>query len=407
MQTYSRKTRDTSLLKHSANLWQANSLKSRQCPKRSILENQVIQNNLSKMPRISCFTQNSESEYLLLSSIAAYVRFERVSAKKLLFKYGDENDKFYIIFEGSVGVLHPTWEDVEMTFEEFVVYLARLSRLGEKELFNQCKVHNKTVFPVDFSDLDSFLENIYSKREITDEGKEEIKKSLHAPHKRTNIGMNFSSKGFEIFLQSSAFNQYSSQDTDFNLFYKSVESIEDYIKETSPLVFKHKGNWKKRRLVKICLYYLDKLVNYDNYFIENSLLFTHNKRYASVITNEECLLAVLDKSQYENIMQETFDKINKNHHNFLINTQLFVNCGKNVFMRYFTNMFIPERALRNQVILNENTTNKWVIIIKEGEYEVKTKRSLNEVDLIVKSLNEKMNLDYDKELKSKFKLKKL
>jgi hypothetical protein len=407
MQTYSRKTRDTSLLKNSATLWQANSLMSRQCPKRSILENQVIQNNLSKMPGISWFTQYNESEYLLISTISAHVKFERVSQKKLIFKYGDENDKFYIVVEGSVGILYPTWENVEMSLEEYVVYLARLSRIGEKELFSQCKIHNKGVFPVDFSNFDAFLENFYMKRDTTNEGKEEIKKCLQAPHRRTNIGTNnLSSKGLEAIFQNSTFSQYlATQNDDFNLFYKSVDSIEDYIRETSPLLFNHKANFKKRRVVKICVYYLDKLVNYDNYFVENALLFTHKKRYASVITHEECLFAVLDNTQYQNILQDTFEKIIKNHYNFLISTRLFINCSKNVFQKFFTNMFIPERAQRNKVILNENTTNKWILIIKEGEFEVKTKRNLNEVDSIVKSLNDKINLDYDKEFKSKSKFK--
>ena len=61
---------------------------------------------------------------------------------KIIYKYGDEVDRFYIIYEGEVELYFPFTEEVEMNIDEFYIYILRLRRYDEFEMLNDVLLLN-------------------------------------------------------------------------------------------------------------------------------------------------------------------------------------------------------------------------------------------------------------------------
>ena len=64
----------------------------------------------------------------------------------MLFRRGDEGDKFYIILKGSVSILIPKSIDVAMSEYEYVYYLLQLKLNNEFSLLKKVVSLNKHIF---------------------------------------------------------------------------------------------------------------------------------------------------------------------------------------------------------------------------------------------------------------------
>ena len=65
--------------------------------------------------------------FKLLKYVAENVSYEKYSAKKLLMRFGDKGDKFYIVLHGLVSILIPIKLNMKVTFNEYSRYIALLN----------------------------------------------------------------------------------------------------------------------------------------------------------------------------------------------------------------------------------------------------------------------------------------
>ena len=126
--------------------------------KRNIYDNEEIIQFLYNLNPFSTylfdFFSNAEEE--IIRKIVYDYNSEIIPNNTIIFKYGDEGDKFYIIHEGKVDLLFPFTEYVEMNKDEYFVYLLRLKRFNEIEMLNNVLLMNDSVYMDNLEDYYRF-----------------------------------------------------------------------------------------------------------------------------------------------------------------------------------------------------------------------------------------------------------
>ena len=121
---------------------------------------------LSLNPFCSDFKENIEKkaeEYL--NTISDEFVEEKYKENNIIYKYGDEADKFFVIYKGSVSLFFPFTEIVNMNIDEFYIYILRLRRYNEIEMLNNVLLLNKGLFLIDFDEkfvIDDYIIKLYN-----------------------------------------------------------------------------------------------------------------------------------------------------------------------------------------------------------------------------------------------------
>ena len=72
----------------------------------------------------------------IIAEIAVESSEDLIEKNKIVYKYGDDIDQFYLILDGEVELFFPFTEEVEMNIDEFYIYFLRLRRYDEIEMIN-------------------------------------------------------------------------------------------------------------------------------------------------------------------------------------------------------------------------------------------------------------------------------
>lgn len=363
---------------------------------RSSNDTEIILKYLSTLSGlVDLCKQNSDNFQQLLSNIASVIKYENVTRNRLLFKVGDNGDKFFVIFKGKVSVLVPQCESVEMNEEEYMTYLAKLRRNDEQELITKCLTMNYEVFPIDKDNFDTYLEKFYAKIwldrkldliKLNNEEEEDRHTSIFNAKNEISCTLAILNDKKRKFSSKRVLTFKDLQPLDcLNILYTQVKSVEHYINETSPLILINKSRGLKK-IVNVFIYTYIKDYEKGDKFGEIALQNISGKRAAALITIEDCHFGILDKSSFDQCLNQIYDKMKKGNINLLMSTKIFYGWNKNMFVRHIYEFFSHHKVDRNHVLLQENEENSFVYFLKEGEFEFKTKRSLVEINNIVKIL---------------------
>ena len=85
---------------------------------------------------------------------------ENYKENNVVYRYGDEADKFFIIKGGKVDLFFPFTEIVNMNIDEFYIYLLRLRRYNEIEMLNDVLLMNQGKFMNEFDESFNFDEYV-------------------------------------------------------------------------------------------------------------------------------------------------------------------------------------------------------------------------------------------------------
>ena len=108
---------------------------------------QVTKNLLTLDPFFPEFNKLMDKKGDDIIAEISYASKEDIFEKnQIIYKYGDEVDRFYIIFEGQVELYFPFTEEVEMNIDEFYIYMLRLRRYDEIEMLNDVLLLNEEKF---------------------------------------------------------------------------------------------------------------------------------------------------------------------------------------------------------------------------------------------------------------------
>ena len=109
--------------------------------------------------------QNNDEKdkyFRLLRYVSEHVIYEKYEAKRLVMRYGDIGDKFYIILHGLVSIIIPIRISMQLTFNEFSRYIARLILFQEYELAKITMRENKHIYNIDLPEVKFIIYYIHN-----------------------------------------------------------------------------------------------------------------------------------------------------------------------------------------------------------------------------------------------------
>ena len=117
-------------------------------------------------PFFTEFNNNMEKKgEEIIKEIVNDYKEEQFEANRIIFRYGDEADRFFIIKEGEVSLYFPFTEIINMNIDEYYIYILRLRRYNEIEMLNNVLLLNHGKFMYEFDEgfnMDEYLIKLYN-----------------------------------------------------------------------------------------------------------------------------------------------------------------------------------------------------------------------------------------------------
>ena len=256
----------------------------------------------------------------------------------------------------------------------------RMNELEENKIFNVNEFNEKNDFkPRIKYKVTSKIPN-FSELDIGTLG----------PHDISNL-VNFVINYLEIYYQKT----------------NKVYTVDEYIKLCSvneSLKISDK-NIRKEKMTIFQYFEITKKVEGD-IFGELALQHEDNKRTATMITTKDSVFGYLSKSDYNLCLKGIEMKKRKLDINFIMSFSLFEEQNWIHFDKQYFNYFKKENLVSGQTIINQNQKLENIYFIMEGQIEISTKLSFDEIFKILKRKNKKIKfqkLEKDKNLEEDYK----
>ena len=130
---------------------------------RNLLENKLLAEYLSN--KFEYFKKIKISEPSKLEKLCKVLNYETFSAKETIINYGETGDKFYIVFNGQIGVYKPIYVEKDMSLNEFYSYMMYLKNNNQILKMNRIMEKNQHL-NIDLTVLAGTPENSYFMRKI-------------------------------------------------------------------------------------------------------------------------------------------------------------------------------------------------------------------------------------------------
>ena len=306
-------------------------------------------------------SENFHDPQEIMQKISTFIQCEYMKKNTIVCLNGQLGDKFYLIFNGLIGVLVPNSYTMIMTPNEFIGHLLTLFELHELDLIHKTISSNRKI-----------LDSTYTKQIIDLEKQTQTIKQLTC----------FKSEEIEL-------NEYINRLIPKEVTSNSKESMEFTL-------------WKYIKVVDL---------ESGKSFGDVALKDNFSKRTATIITLEDSYFGIIKKDIYQACIRDTLERIRRNNIETIYNTKLFYDYSKELFKIYIFNNFKGVVINRGKYLFYQGEERKEIYFIKSGEFKVDvfcSCKDLSEIidnfggdsynrDLLIKiQLNEKMK-SYNKE----------
>jgi CRP-like cAMP-binding protein len=314
---------------------------------------------LFRLTNLSNFFAKAYDNYdEVMNRIAYQMAFDNCEAGKLLFKTGDKGDNFYIILKGTVAVLVPHESYARMSEIDYIKYLCKLRKHGEEDLYLRCIQQNKMTYPIPDDDVEKYLVQVIQ---------------AEKPSLMTRALCRYTAEKFLNFLDEKVDRSCKiTVESYLNIF---RPEIDDYDSLTE--------------IHNVLLYEYNEVTTLEmgEKFGDIALDVKSQKRSATIITIDDSYFGVLDKKLYDACVKEAVAKIRKSNINMILNSPLF-NCSianDNFERNYYIN-FVNKKYHKGQYIFKEGEKPRNLYFVKEGEFEIVMKKSIAEMNEIIREL---------------------
>jgi CRP-like cAMP-binding protein len=297
--------------------------------------------------------ENIEEIYTRLVKSMSYHHAYR---NKLLFRFGQKADAFYISLKGRLAVLKPEEEKMDLTEEEYMRYLIKLKKNDEFEILNKCLEVNKKVYPIT-----EYFDCWFDKRDLKYFGfSQAIMNDINE----------------YLMILDMRLQQFEEDDT--------YETVEDYIAKSLPDKTKARH---ERKQVSIYVYHHVHNLESGSKFGELALQKPSLKRTATILTMDDCHLAIYTKKFFDDWFLKLNDSYIKGQINFFATLQIFSHMNKALFQRHYFYLFSKMSITRGDKIIIEGDDTEYIYFLREGDYELSLKRSIVELTDMVEMLS--------------------
>ena len=310
------------------------------------------------IPEIESFLDEKDSiiRNKILVEIGRYIKFSKYE-KGSTIKHLAEGDKlFFMVFYGRILKLKILYKPIYASLKEYILYLAKLLLINEKYLYMDCIKKNQKIFKI--SETIDILE--YGKNIKTFDFEEEIGKikKLHNETLLTDIPKVEKSK---IKINISEL---------LSLYNPKIEERNYLIDE------------EQKFCVNLPFFYIDTIL--ENTSFIGDLNESHGiKVYSTYICLNNCYVFFLDKTEIQD--RDIFKYIYKNKSDIITNNlfrkhSIFKDGDINFLKNNYSKFFNIIKVKKDDNIILQNSVYDGVYFIMKGSFELKIKRSYNELN---------------------------
>jgi len=313
----------------------------------------------------------------LLFNIASALKYEKIPAGHVICKYGEKGRKFYIILKGKCTILLPKEDTVILTQEDFYNYILRLKKHKEPEILNKVLTNNKNTYALEEDEccwLRGEIDTLIGRIITTP-----FEQYLYKFAKEQCIE-NIENLDFDVWkiLQKEIYL--------FNSDYceQKILHTNDYIKNVYPTSTATQANDGKEVIVWI--YHNIISLKTGGKFGDMALSSSNQKRTASILSDIDCHLGILDKKTYVKCLKDVSDRAKRWNMNFVLSQKVFSSINPNIFQMNYFNNFVHKKLCREDFLIKEGQEADRIFVIKDGQYEVTIKKANSELYQIIKKL---------------------
>ncbi len=331
----------------------------------------------------------SENYIILLSNISSTLKYEKIPADRVLCKFGEKGKKFYIILKGKITILLPIQETVILTQEDFYNYILRLKKFKELEILRKILSYNKNIYPLEENEF-SWL-----KGEIdTLKGRINSTPLEHYLIKFAEIECGEIMENLEFDI----WKVFENEANAFNLqkYEQKILNSDDYINKVFPHSTANKAiKGKEGKEVIVWIYHNHISLKSGDQFGDIALSSSSQKRTATIVTDLECHLGILDKKSYVKCLKNVSEVAKRSDMSYILSQKVFSSINSNIFERNYFNNFVHRKINRGEFLIKEGQEADRIFVIKDGQYEVTIKKANVEYFDLIQKLGGDVSQDID------------
>ena len=337
----------------------------------------IEQSNLGKNFKEEFSDMNTIEKLIYFCSIE--MRYEKYSKGEIIYKIGDLPNSFYSIIFGKIGVQKPIEKTEILTGLQYFKYLMKLKKEKEHFIFNLCIKNNKINFKIEQNDGDKihyiflikYLDYI---SDIKEDEKLEFDKILDL------LDINPE----ELGINPSKINSYEYINSNIKLIKKRIPNIAEALINKYSFI----NNYLIKKEVLIYEFKTIKILKGNDYF-GNDDIENRSTRNETIIAEEDSEIAYLPNKLYSTQIAtikaiELENKISNLHSSFF-----FIKIKYSKFSKKYYNYFIRENYNKGKILFNEDEKIQYLYFLKEGNVQLYTSKSMNEMQQLINLLLEK------------------
>ena len=316
---------------------------------------------------MNTFKGQVENEELddLLFNISSKLKYEQIEKNKLICRFGDKSNKFYLILKGKVTFYIPKLIKQYFNQEEYIKFLLNLRINDEIELIKINMETNNYIYNLG-DDFDNYILNSLKKHK----------------KKKQNI---FSEELYNKFEEVKELIENEKKHKKENE-EKKYEDIEDYLERCVIDISNdpHEAEEYKRNQLDIYIYEKTNIFEDGEYF---GFVGSHKKkkRSATAITLDDSEFAILYLNEYNEILDKINRKAKEKLYKLVTYNQLFTHISKSNFINKYSHMFKFNRYYMNNIIMDDTQYLNKIIIFNSGEFILTVNKNIIELnELIIK-----------------------
>ena len=371
--------------------------------------------------------------YELINNVSAHMLYHYFPANRVLMRYGDEGENFYILLNGTITIIVARKKLVNISLNEYFRYIALLIIYKEQQILKQVVKENKNSNYIEIPGINYFfvisndpnplllIRDIYfikyknenknnnsriSSNKSKDHSNNEKSKKKEKKRRKSNCSerkqINFKELEIEFTKVEEFLNIYLTEE-ELAFYYSSllnekydifeiddnidvtpenyVQRIQNYTFNINNIRNKKIPNLKEKineliandkKINKLIIYEYNILVelNSGDMFGEAALSAPSLKRNATIMTITDCHFGCLNRKIYQKHIQKATETNKKNIINYICSTGIFNGFPKEILNKKFFSVFVFKKNKKNDYIIKQKELNNNIVLIREGIYEI-------------------------------------
>jgi CRP-like cAMP-binding protein len=318
---------------------------------------------------------NNEIYGKLITFCSMEIKYKKYNKGQKIFNIGDLPDYFYIILNGKVDIIKPIKVKTFLTGNEYFLYLMNLLKNGDRYTYNLSIESNNFNFVIEKED-EKCLPYIYI--------------LINLFKKKTDLFFNTILSEANIHPEELGITKTEALDDIFVK--KNIDKIKLFFpyKITADLIEKYYFIFDKYIKKSVYIYQNQNFLSLEtNSHFGDSAMDGRTTRNATIVCSEDTDLGFLEMNLYHaNISQEKVKLMHRKVQFFMSNF-FFKRINVLTFQKSYFNYFITQNYVKGDVLFNENEKPEFVYFIEDGIVELSTSKSVIEMQMIIRILQEK------------------